>query len=53
MIGTAFVTGSRRGIGKSIALTLARDGYDIALNDMAPSPALSEVESEIDRKSVV
>ncbi len=47
MIGTAFVTGARRGIGKAIALTLARDGYDVAVNDMAASPALDEVIAEI------
>lgn len=28
----AFVTGATRGIGKEIALTLAKEGYDIAIN---------------------
>jgi NAD(P)-dependent dehydrogenase (short-subunit alcohol dehydrogenase family) len=56
MIGTAFVTGARRGIGKSIALTLARDGYDVAVNDMAASKGLDDVVAEIKdlgRKCVV
>lgn len=29
------VTGSARGIGKAIALRLARDGYNVAVNDLA------------------
>lgn len=32
MAKCAIVTGARRGIGRAIALTLARDGFDVAVN---------------------
>lgn len=39
---TALITGSLRGIGKSIALTLAEKGADIILNDLAENDSLEE-----------
>ncbi|VDB91613.1 unnamed protein product [Peniophora sp. CBMAI 1063] len=42
----AIVTGSARGIGKSIALRLARDGHDVAVADI-PGSSVAEVAQEI------
>ncbi len=47
MRGTAFVTGARRGIGKAIALTLAQDGFDVAVNDVEASPEIDAVVLQI------
>ncbi|KAJ3487423.1 hypothetical protein NLJ89_g11712 [Agrocybe chaxingu] len=46
--GIALVTGASRGIGRSIALRLSRDGFKLALNDLPSSKGLlEEVQSQI------
>lgn len=48
--GIALITGSAQGIGRSIALRLARDGFDIALNDLPNKDAKLElVATEVER----
>ncbi|KAJ6564649.1 hypothetical protein B0H19DRAFT_942453 [Mycena capillaripes] len=49
--GVALVTGAAQGIGKSIALRLAEDGYDVAVNDISSnSEKLDVVVAEIQAK---
>jgi NAD(P)-dependent dehydrogenase (short-subunit alcohol dehydrogenase family) len=46
---TVLVTGASRGIGKAIAIGMAKRGYDVALNDMErQKDALAEVAQEIE-----
>lgn len=42
MTRVAIVTGSAQGIGRAIALRLAHDGYDVAINDISANQPLAE-----------
>ena len=48
--GVALITGSAQGIGRGIALHLARDGFDISLNDISSKrDQLCAVANDIDK----
>ena len=47
MSGTVLVTGASRGIGRAIALRLARDGYDIVVHYHTRREAAEQVAAEI------
>lgn len=48
----ALITGATRGIGKQIALELASQGYDIALNYRKQNEELEALKKEIESKNV-
>ena len=50
MMGTAVVTGARRGIGKAIALALADEGFDVGVADAVQSDELQAVAEAISAK---
>ena len=49
---TAFITGGTRGIGKEIAITLAKEGYDIAINYRTENEELKNTKKEIESYNV-
>lgn len=49
MADTVLVTGSSRGIGRAIALRLARAGFALVVHGRGPSPALEETLAECTR----
>ena len=48
----ALITGATRGIGKQIAITLAKQGYNIALNYRKENEELENTNKEIEKIGV-
>ena len=50
MVRTALVTGAAQGMGRAIALRLAKDGFNVAINDIESKESkLRHVQEEIER----
>lgn len=52
MSKVAFITGGTRGIGKQIAIKLAKNGFDIALNYRKENDELKNTKNEIEESGV-
>lgn len=52
MSKVALITGATRGIGKQIAITLAKSGYDIAINYRTENDDLTITKNEIEKNNV-
>lgn len=52
MSKVAFITGGTRGIGREIAITLAKEGYDIAVNYRTENEDLEFTKKEIESLNV-
>ena len=48
----ALITGAARGIGKQIAITLAKEGYNIALNYRTNTDSIIELKDKIESYGV-
>ncbi len=51
-MAVALITGAAKGIGKQIALTLAKNGYDIAINYRTENEELENLKKQIEENNV-
>lgn len=52
MSKVALITGATRGIGKQIAIALAKEGYDIAINYRTENDDLKSTKEEVEKNNV-